>query len=121
MFTKYMHLERLGTEEVDGIEFGTTYVFPKLDGTNAQLWVNEALKLCAGSRNRELSIENDNAGFYNWAITQEIFINFFDCHSHLHLYGEWLVPHSLQTYRDDAWRRFYVFDVWDSVNKRYLS
>ena len=30
-----------------------------------------------------------------------------------HLFGEWLVPHSLKTYRDDAWRRFYVFDVWE--------
>jgi len=27
------------------------------------------------------------------------------------LFGEWLVPHSLKTYRDDAWRRFYIFDV----------
>lgn len=31
------------------------------------------------------------------------------------LYGEWLVPHSLKTYRDDAWRRFYVFDVLDTA------
>ncbi len=38
MSVKYMHLERYGNEEVDGIEQGTTYVFPKLDGTNAQLW-----------------------------------------------------------------------------------
>jgi hypothetical protein len=120
MFTKYMHLERLGTEEVDGIEFGTTYVFPKLDGTNAQLWMSDNLKICAGSRNRELTLSSDNAGFYNWAITQKVFVDFFNKYSFLHLYGEWLVPHSLQTYRDDAWRRFYVFDVWDSVNKRYL-
>ncbi len=27
------------------------------------------------------------------------------------LFGEWLVPHSLKTYRDDAWRKFYIFDV----------
>jgi len=29
--TKYMHLERLGTSEVEGIENGVCYVFPKLD------------------------------------------------------------------------------------------
>ena len=40
-FHKYMHLERFGTDEVDGIEFGQTYVFPKLDGTNGQVWLNE--------------------------------------------------------------------------------
>ena len=39
MFVKYMHLERYGMKN-DGIEQGTTYVFPKLDGTNAQLWGN---------------------------------------------------------------------------------
>lgn len=27
------------------------------------------------------------------------------------MFGEWLVPHSLKTYREDAWRNFYVFDV----------
>ena len=27
------------------------------------------------------------------------------------LFGEWLIPHRLRTYRDDAWKRFYVFDV----------
>ena len=27
------------------------------------------------------------------------------------MYGEWLVPHSLKTYREDAWRKFYIFDV----------
>lgn len=36
-----MHLERYGNDEVGGIEQGTTYVFPKLDGTNAQVWLNE--------------------------------------------------------------------------------
>ena len=39
-FTKYQHLERLGTTEVEGIEVGEVYVFPKLDGTNASVWVD---------------------------------------------------------------------------------
>ena len=30
-FRKYQHIERFGTDEVDGIEIGTTYVFPKID------------------------------------------------------------------------------------------
>lgn len=55
MFVKYMHLERYGNDEVDGIEQGTTYVFPKLDGTNAQVWLNEDGTIGAGSRNRTLS------------------------------------------------------------------
>lgn len=73
----------------------------------------------AGSRNRQLSLENDNAGFYNWAIQQENIIKFFEKFPDVRLYGEWLVPHSLKTYRDDAWRNFYVFDVM--VDDEYLT
>jgi len=122
MFNKYMHLERLGTQEVEGIEIGTAYVFPKLDGTNAQAWL-DGKGVQAGSRNRTLSVDNDNAGFLNWLLDtpQENYRNFLYSHPNLHLYGEWLVPHTLQTYRDDAWRRFYVFDVWDRLKSRYLS
>jgi len=31
-FKKYQHVERFGTSEVEKIEFGTCYVFPKIDG-----------------------------------------------------------------------------------------
>lgn len=30
-FIKYPHLERFGTDEVDGINIGTCYIFPKID------------------------------------------------------------------------------------------
>lgn len=75
MFIKYPHLERYGNEEVEGIEIGTTYVFPKLDGTNAQLWMDENGTVCGGSRNRVLSIHNDNAGFLSGVVN--IFQSFF--------------------------------------------
>jgi len=32
-FRKYQHIERFGTDEVDGIEFGKCYIFYKIDGT----------------------------------------------------------------------------------------
>lgn len=111
MFSKYMHLERYGNDEVEGIEQGTTYVFPKLDGTNGQLWVDAEGNLKAGSRNRQLTLDNDNAGFYNAMIRDDKILELFAGFPELRLYGEWLVPHSLKTYRDDAWRRFYIFDV----------
>ena len=113
-FLKYQHVERLGTPETEGIDNGMCYIFPKIDGTNAQLWMDGGLK--AGSRNRELSVDNDNAGFYNWALSQLPILNFFHSNPNLRLYGEWLVPHSLKTYNDNAWRQFYVFDVMDDEN-----
>ena len=75
-FKKYQHVERLGSDEVEGILKGICYVFPKIDGTNSQLWWDNDLK--AGSRNRELSVDNDNAGFCDWALKQEKFYNFFN-------------------------------------------
>lgn len=111
MFEKYQHLERYGTTETDGIEFGTTYVFPKLDGTNGSIWLNEHGEIKAGSRNRELSLEQDNAGFYKWVLEQSNIKEFLTKYPSAKLYGEWLVKHTIKTYKDEAWHKFYVFDV----------
>lgn len=111
-FVKYPHLERFGNSEVEGIEVGITHVFPKLDGTNASLWLEDG-NIYAGSRNKALSKESDNAGFFNWAVEQEKLVWLLRGFPELTLYGEWLVPHSLKTYRDDAWRKFYIFDVYN--------
>ncbi len=50
-FRKYMHVERYGNDEVQGIEIGTCYIFPKLDGTNGSVWLQDD-QVCCGSRNR---------------------------------------------------------------------
>jgi len=110
MFVKYQHIEKYGTDETQNIEIGTCYIFPKIDGTNGSVWIeNNIIK--AGSRRRELSLDDDNAGFYEWILKQESLKRFLEAYPHLRLFGEWLVPHSLKTYRDDAWGKFYVFDV----------
>ena len=108
-FKKYQHVERFGTIETEDIDKGMCFVFPKIDGTNAQLWWNNGLR--AGSRNRELSLDNDNAGFYEWAKRQGTIMSFFKEYPNVRLYGEWLVPHTLKTYEETSWRKFYVFDV----------
>ena len=110
-FKKYQHLERFGNDEVEGIEFGKLYIFPKLDGTNAQVWLDDEGNIKAGSRNRELTLEKDNAGFYKFVLENENIKKYLEKHPTHRLYGEFLVPHSLKTYREDAWRRFYIFDV----------
>lgn len=113
-YKKYQHLERIGTTATQGIENGMCYIFPKIDGTNSQLWYDNGLQ--AGSRNRQLDELNDNAGFYLWALQQEKFKQLFSAFPNIRLYGEWLVPHTLKTYQADAWRNFYVFDVIENDN-----
>jgi hypothetical protein len=109
-FKKYQHIERLGTTEVQNIELGECYVFPKLDGTNASVWKFED-QILAGSRNRLLTSDKDNAGFYEWSLKQDSIKSYLEENPTHRLFGEWLIPHSLNTYRGDAWKRFYVFDV----------
>ena len=129
-FRKYDHVERLGNEEVMGIDLGEVYVFPKLDGTNASTWIEygphdkPGPEICSGSRTRQLSVLADNAGFWKWAnddaqwpLWQGMIMH--GCLSWT-LYGEWLVSHTLKTYRSTAWRRFWVFDVFDNESGRYL-
>lgn len=121
MFKKYPHLERFGMDGVSGIELGHCYIFPKLDGTNAQVWIDDDQYIQAGSRNRKLSLDNDNAGFMS-AMNEDLEIRrFLESYPNLRLYGEWLVPHSLKTYRESAWRVFYVFDVFDDEKEVFLS
>ena len=119
-FRKYMHIERFGNDEVQGIELGGCYVFPKIDGTNASVWFEDGEVRC-GSRNRELSSDNDNAGFYAFASKDERIYSFLSEFSSFRLYGEWLVPHTFKKYHDDAWRKFYIFDVYSDTYDKYVS
>lgn len=117
-FLKYQHIERFGTSEVEGIELGTCYVFPKIDGTNSQVWIDENGQIKAGSRNRELTLDNDNSGFYAEILKDKNIKQLLIDMPTLRIYGEFLVPHTLKTYHKDAWKKFYVFDVM--IQDKYL-
>jgi hypothetical protein len=111
IFVPYVHLEKFGNEEVIDINLGKCYIFPKIDGTNSSIWMDEDGNIAFGSRTRRLTLENDNQGFMASMINDPRVLKFFTECPHLRLYGEWLVPHTLETYREDSWRKFYVFDV----------
>ena len=110
-YKKYQHIEKLGREEVEGLLDGQVFCFPKIDGTNSCLFLDNDGNLCAGSRNRQLTLENDNAGFYAYALEHPEYKAYLEVHPNQILYGEWLVKHTIKTYSEDAWKKFYVFDV----------
>lgn len=109
-FKKYQHVERYGTDETEGINIGKCYVFPKIDGTNSSVWLENG-EVRAGSRNREIPLDDDNQGFGAMAVNDKRIADYLKAHPTHRLYGEWLVRHSLKTYKDNAWRKFYIFDV----------
>jgi len=108
-FKEYQHIERLGSTEVLNIELGECYVFPKIDGTNASVWLSDG-NIQAGSRTRHLTLEKDNAGFLEYAMQNKNLISYLLANPTHRLFGEWLVPHSLKTYRTETWRKFYVME-----------
>ncbi len=114
-FRQYDHLERQGHRNTRGLEEGRVYVFPKIDGTNASVW-SDGTNVFAGSRKRQLSKDADNAGFYAWLLSDDpkamSLRGLALAYPELIFYGEWLVPHTLKTYTEDAWRHFYIFDVF---------
>lgn len=111
-FIAYQHIERFGTSETEGIEAGEVYVFAKLDGTNGSIWCEDGIVKC-GSRNRELSIDNDNHGFCRWVNGQAKFKEYFTKFPNHRLYGEWLIKQKIKDYIETAYREFWVFDVCD--------
>ena len=130
-FRRYMHVEKFGSSETDGINQGVCYISYKIDGTNGCIWYdNDIGTIRFGSRNRELSDETkdtDNQGFVKLMKSKEYeneyldFLNFLCRHRSLIIYGEWLVCSTLKTYKDDAWKHFYVFDVYDRDTDSYWS
>jgi hypothetical protein len=113
---------------VSDLGFGVVHIFPKIDGTNASVWScptgDATAEVMCGSRTRALSADADNAGFLKWmrsddprALALRTFVLQFP---HLIVYGAWLVPHNLKTYEAEAWRRFYVFDVYTHATGKYL-
>jgi hypothetical protein len=125
-YEKYQHIEKLGREECEGIlDSSKVYCFSKIDGTNGCLYLDEEGNLKAGSRNRALALDDDNHKFYATALEHPEYLAYLKKHPNRIIYGEWLVKHTIRTYADDAWNKFYVFDVFevdlDEESGRYLS
>ena len=115
-FQKYQHIERLGTVATDGILKGTVCAFDKLDGTNTSVYLNDSGEVEVASRNRVLTAEQDNHGVRAYVLNDTRFKDYLAMYPTHRLFGEWLVPHTIRTYKDTAWRNFYVFDVMDGEN-----
>ena len=120
-YKRYLHIERLGNEEVEDILIGKVQLTTKIDGTNAVVWMNDEGQICFGSRNRQLSLDNDNAGFMATYLDNEPLKNFLSAHPDWIVYGEFLVKHTIKYYRPDAWNKLYVFDIYDTAREIYMD
>ncbi len=117
----YLHVEKIDSEDCEGITDGTCYVFAKLDGTNGSVWFDDSdNRIHCGSRTRELSIDNDNAGFMGWVMSDDpdacILRKAVSENPDLVFYGEWLASTKFsKNYLQK--KKFYVFDA--AIQKFY--
>lgn len=119
-FIKYQHIEKLGSDEVEGILNGTVYIQSKLDGCNSVLYLGKDGLVHAGSRKREISIADDNHGFAKDIAVQDKYKKFFEKYPNLILYGEFLIKNHIKNYAPTAYREFYVFDITNDNGEGYI-
>lgn len=119
-FKEYQHIERLDTEEVEGILDGDCYIFTKLDGMQTSIWHDEETIRC-GIHHSELTPANEKEGRGFWAhvFSSAKYCFFFQKYPNYRLFGEWLIKHQM-TYTPASYNKFYVFDVVDIESGKYI-
>jgi len=122
--TKYQHVERLGSENVEGLLDGFPLVVQeKIDGANLTVALDKERGLVICSRNAALSIGGEPATGFRGAVEYVLahcgIAALLALHPTWILRGEWLVKHTV-VYSADAWNKFYVFDVQDSETGQYI-
>lgn len=89
----------------------------KIDGANSSVrWEDGKIKCF--SRKQELTPTNTLRGF--WGYVQNLPIEAFKIYPNYIFFAEWLIPHSIK-YNDECYNQWYVYDIYDTVNERYLT
>jgi len=97
----------IDSDDCEGLIAGKCYIFPKMDGGNASVYVEDGGIRCA-TRNQPVDSNNP---IYKHVISQKGIVDLLTDHPEVRLYGEWMVPHTVKTYTNDVWNRLFVFDV----------
>jgi len=126
-FRPYLHVERLGKTEVDNILNGEVKITAKLDGCNSCVWADEDGRMRYGSRKREISIENDNAGFAAWMeskrLEAQLLVKACQANPNWIIYGEWSVGKvgAIKKYTEQAANKLWIFDIYNRETEKYLT
>lgn len=117
-----MHIERVDTEDVEGLlSLPDIWIEPKLDGANASVLLDENGILTAGKRSQVLGQGDDFRGLKAHVYEhQDKFMAFFERFPAHIIYGEWLIPHTIKYYREDAWHKFYAFDIMNGSTGEFV-
>lgn len=116
----YMDIVTFATKFSDGFSKGDKIVIQeKIDGANASFQYDSTDgTFVSFSRKQTLNFMNTLRGFKTFVdqLDTSIFKQFPD----YRFYGEWLVAHTVN-YPNDKYQRFYLFDIYDTINEKWLS
>lgn len=114
-FERKLAADNLETISIDAGD--RIIVTEKIDGANAQV-TNHFGQLEAFSHKKKLDEHNTLRGFYG--LVQENKELLSQLPTRYALFGEWLVPHTI-VYRKDYYKKWYLFDVFDFDENKYLG
>lgn len=117
-YKKYPKIHRLGKEETDGILNVPLVVQEKIDGANISIFMHEGKVRC-GTRTRMLPEDESFNGFQEAVQANSDLAMYLNEEPDHILYGEWLVKHTI-TYPDEAYRKIYLFDVYDTKADKWM-
>lgn len=118
----YMDIKVASTATVNGFEVGDHIIIQtKIDGANAAIRYDpETDSVVAQSRKNILDTHNTLRGFYEFTqLLDKSLVKDMLCGSRFILYGEWLVPHTVQ-YPKEAYSKFYVYDAYDTKFEEWV-
>ena len=109
--SKYQHIERLGSDEVDGLLDGEVIIQNKIDGANLTVAWDPETGLFIGSRNLPIyhdgKVINEFTGAVDYVLNHEGILELVK--NGWILRGEWLIRHSI-SYSADRLKQLYIFD-----------
>lgn len=119
---KYVDIERLKTSYSEAFEIGEEITLSEnVDGANASFSYDpDAQSIVGFSRRQQLNEMNTLQGFWEYIQTMNPEdINQLTQGGRYIIFGEWLVKNKI-TYPADRYRKFYLFDVYDTLAEQYL-
>lgn len=120
---KYDKLLNKGFKVEDFQNLGLV-VQEKLDGSNASFTIGENHLIEAFSRKTKLNWQKNTLnGFLGWVedfVNNNQSVELYELLEDNIIFGEWLVKHKVQ-YKPEAYRQFYVFDIYNKETGVYLD
>lgn len=117
---RYPKIHRLGKSENFGILDREVHVQEKIDGANLSIWWDEGIHV--GSRSQDVT---NRPGGFNGSVqyveNHKGIVEILNEHPEYHLFGEWLVPHTIKNYKPTAYGHFYLFDILDKETGNWLT